>query len=178
MSIEHGPFLSDKTMKLMAEKGVFLAPTARIGLTPPEKVGLPPNSLTAKKLRQVNEGAKFQLRLAKIYGVRIVFSTDQFGAPENFPEQSKEFLTLAEHFSNYEVLQMATINVADLLKLSGKLHPYQDGPLGVIQEGAYADLLIVEGNPLDDVTILADYEKSIRFIMKDGVVYKNALKPQ
>lgn len=178
MSIEHGPFLTDKTMKLMAEKGVFLAPTARISLTPPEKVGLPPSSLTARKLREVNEGAKFQLRLAKLHGVRIVFSTDQFGAPENFPEQSNEFLTLAEHFSNYEVLQMATTNVADLLKLSGKLHPYQDGPLGVIQEGAYADLLIVEGNPLEDVTILANYESNIRFIMKDGLVYKDTLTSQ
>jgi imidazolonepropionase-like amidohydrolase len=174
-SIEHGPFLSDKTMQLMAEKGVFLAPTARISLTPPEKVGLSPSSLTARKLREVNEGAKFQLRLAKKYGVKIVYSTDQFGAPENFPEQSKEFLTLAEHFSNVEVLRMATSNVADLLKLSGKLNPYQDGQLGVVKEGAYADLLLVDGNPLDDVTILAEYEKNIQLIMKDGKVYKNTL---
>ncbi len=73
---------------------------------------------------------------------------------------------------------MATTNVAELLKLSGRLHPYQDGPLGVIQEGAYADILIIQGNPLEDVTILADYESNIRFIMKDGVIYKNTLKSQ
>ena len=94
---------------------------------------------------------------------------------DNFPEQSKEFLTLAEHFSNVEVLRMATSNVADLLKLSGKLNPYQDGQLGVVKEGAYADLLLVDGNPLDDVTILAEYEKNIQLIMKDGKVYKNTL---
>ncbi len=174
--IDHGPFLTEETMKLMAEKGVYLAPTARIALTTPEALGLDPNSTTAVKLRQVNEGAKNQLRWAKQYGVKVVFSTDQFGAPEIFPEQSQEFLTLAEHFSPVEVLRIATSNVADLLKLSGKLHPYQEGPLGVIEEGAYADLLLVEGDPTRDATILADYENKIDLIMKDGVIYKNTLQ--
>jgi imidazolonepropionase-like amidohydrolase len=173
MCIDHGPFLTEDTMKLMAEKGVYLAPTARIALTSPEAVGLDPNSITAVKLRQVNEGAKNQLRWAKQYGVKVVFSTDQFGAPEIFPEQSQEFLTLAEHFSPAEVLRIATSNVADLLKLSGELHPYQEGSLGVIEEGAYADLLLVEGDPTRDATLLADYESKIDLIMKDGVVYKN-----
>ncbi len=173
--IDHGPFLTESTMKLMAEKGVFLAPTARIALTTPEAVGLDPKSGTAAKLRQVNEGAKNQLKWAKQFNVKVVFSTDQFGAPEIFAEQSNEFLTLAEHFSPVEVLRIATSNVADLLMLSGKLHPYQDGPLGVIEEGAYADLILVEGDPTKDATILADYENNIDLIMKDGVIYKNEL---
>jgi imidazolonepropionase-like amidohydrolase len=173
--IEHGPFLTEETMKLMAEKGAYLAPTARIALTTPEALGLDPNSTTAAKLRQVNDGAKNQLRWAKQYGVKVVFSTDQFGAPEIFPEQSREFLTLAEHFSPVEVLRIATSNVADLLKLSGELHPYQAGPLGVIEEGAYADLLLVEGDPTQDATILADYENKIDLIMKDGIIYKNEI---
>lgn len=173
--IEHGPFLTESTMKLMAEKGVFLAPTARISLTTPEAVGLDPKSSTAAKLGQVNEGAKNQLKWAKQFNVKVVFSTDQFGAPEIFAEQSNEFLTLAEHFSPVEVLRIATSNVADLLMLSGKLHPYQDGPLGVIEEGSYADLILVEGDPTKDATILADYENKIDFIMKDGVIYKNTL---
>jgi imidazolonepropionase-like amidohydrolase len=175
MSIEHGPFLTEDTMKLMAEKGVFLAPTARISLTSPEHVGLDPNSLTAAKLRQVNEGAANQLKWAKEYGVTLVFSTDQFGAPENFKEQSNEFLTLAEVFEPVEVLKMATSNVAALLELSGELHPYRAGPLGVIEAGAYADILLVEGNPLEDATLLADYEANIDLIMKDGKIYKNTL---
>jgi len=174
-SIEHGPFLTENTMKLMAEKGVFLAPTARIALTTPEAVGFDPKSSTAVKLIQVNEGAKNQLKWAKQYNVKVVFSTDQFGFPENFPEQSNEFLTLAEHFSPVEVLRIATSNVADLLMLSGKLHPYQDGPLGVIKEGAYADLILVEGDPTKDATILADYENKIDLVMKDGKIYKNTL---
>lgn len=174
-SIEHGPFLTQKTMKLMAKNDVFLAPTARISLTTPEVVGLDPTSSTAEKLRQVNQGASNQLKWAKQYGVTLVFSTDQFGAPENFKIQSDEFLTLAEVFEPIEVLRMATSNVAALLELSGELHPYREGPLGVIQEGAYADLLLIDGNPLEDVTLLADYENNIDLIMKDGVIYKNTL---
>ena len=173
--IEHGPFLTEDTMKLMASKGVFLAPTARISLTTPESIRLDPNSQTGTKLRQVNEGAKNQLVWARKHGATVVFSTDQFGAPELFKEQSNEFLTLASVFEPIEVLKMATSNAAALLELSGELHPYQAGPLGVIKEGAYADLILVEGDPTKDVTILADYEKNIDFIMKDGVVYKNAL---
>jgi imidazolonepropionase-like amidohydrolase len=159
-------------MKLMAKNDVFLAPTARISLTTPEVVGLDPTSSTAEKLRQVNQGASNQLKWAKQYGVTLVFSTDQFGAPENFI-QSDEFLTLAEVFEPIEVLRMATSNVAALLELSGELHPYREGPLGVIQDGAYADLLLIDGNPLEDVTLLADYENNIDLIMKDGVIYKN-----
>ena len=174
-SIEHGPFLTQKTMKLMAKNDVFLAPTARISLTTPEVVGLDPTSSTAEKLRQVNQGASNQLKWAKLYGVTLVFSTDQFGAPENFKIQSDEFLTLAEVFEPIEVLRMATSNVAALLELSGELHPYREGPLGVIQEGAYADLLLIDGNPLEDVTLLADYENNIDLIMKDGKIYKNTL---
>lgn len=174
-SIEHGPFLTQKTMKLMAKNDVFLAPTARISLTTPEVVGLDPTSSTAEKLRQVNQGASNQLKWAKQYGVTLVFSTDQFGAPENFKIQSDEFLTLAEVFEPIEVLRMATSNVAALLELSGELHPYREGPLGVIQEGAYADLLLIDGNPLEDVTLLADYENNIDLIMKDGKIYKNTL---
>jgi imidazolonepropionase-like amidohydrolase len=174
-SVEHGPFLTEDTMKLMAENGVFLAPTARIALTTPEDVGLPPKSPTAAKLRQVNSGAANQLKWAKQYGVTLVFSTDQFGTPDNFKEQSNEFLTLAEVFEPIDVLKMTTSNVAALLELSGELHPYREGPLGVIRKGAYADILLVEGNPLEDVTILSDYENNIDFIMKDGVVYKDQL---
>ena len=64
---------------------------------------------------------------------------------------------------------------AELLELSGSRNPYQDGPLGVIKEGAYADLLIVDGNPLEDIQVLEDPEKNFRIIMKDGKIYKNTL---
>ena len=60
--------------------------------------------------------------------------------------------------------------------LSGERHPYKEGPLGVIKEGAYADILLVDGNPLKDVKILGDGGKNIPLIMKDGKIYKNTLQ--
>ena len=174
-SIEHGPFLTEETMKLMAEKGVFLAPTARLALTTPEELGLTPGTVVHEKMAQVNEGAQQQLAWAREYGVPMVFSTDQFGSPELFARQSDEFLTLSEVLDDVEVLKMATSNVASLLELTGKLHPYKDGPLGVIEAGAYADILLVDGDPTADASILADYESNIELIMKDGVIYKNTL---
>ena len=65
---------------------------------------------------------------------------------------------------------------AQLLAMSGKRSPYQEGALGVIKPGAYADLLIVEGNPLEDINVMVDYENNLKVIMKDGKVYKNTLK--
>ncbi|UCH46845.1 MAG: amidohydrolase family protein, partial [Betaproteobacteria bacterium] len=64
---------------------------------------------------------------------------------------------------------------AELLAMTGPRNPYQEGPLGVIQEGAYADLLIIDGNPLEDIEIMAEPEKHFRLIMKDGVIYKDTL---
>ena len=74
-----------------------------------------------------------------------------------------------------EILRQATSVNAELLKLTGPRNPYQDGPLGVIKEGAYADLLIVDGNPLKDIRVLEDPENTLRIIMKDGKIYKNTL---
>ena len=59
--------------------------------------------------------------------------------------------------------------------MSGIKNPYPDGPLGVIEPGAYADILLVNGNPLKDISILTRYEETINLIMKDGKIYKDCL---
>ena len=59
--------------------------------------------------------------------------------------------------------------------MAGPRHPYQEGPLGVVKEGAYADLIIVDGNPLENLELVADPEKNFKVIMKDGKIYKNTL---
>ena len=69
----------------------------------------------------------------------------------------------------------ATSHTAKMFELSGERHPYKEGPLGVIEEGAYADILIVEGNPLEDASIIGDYENNLKLIMKNGEIYKNTL---
>ncbi|MNY00252.1 hypothetical protein D3C86_1327360 [compost metagenome] len=71
---------------------------------------------------------------------------------------------------------MATSTNAELLRMSGKRNPYQKGKLGEITEGAYADLILVDGNPLKEINVVADPENKFLIIMKDGVIYKNILK--
>ena len=71
---------------------------------------------------------------------------------------------------------MITSGNAEYFALSGERHPYKQGPLGVIKEGAYADILLVDGNPLTDVSILGDNGKNFPLIMKDGKIYKNTLQ--
>jgi imidazolonepropionase-like amidohydrolase len=71
---------------------------------------------------------------------------------------------------------MATSTNAKYCELSGERHPYKAGPLGVIKEGAYADILLVDGNPLEDISILGDDGKNIPLVMKDGKIYKNTLQ--
>jgi imidazolonepropionase-like amidohydrolase len=115
------------------------------------------------------------MELAKKYDVRVAWGTDLFGPLEKQALQPLEFRARAKYFSNLEILRQATSGNAELFKLSGKLHPYQEGELGVIEEGAYADLLLVDGNPLEDIEVLVHPGENLDLIMKDGVVYKNTL---
>jgi len=78
-------------------------------------------------------------------------------------------------FSPYEILVQGTSRGGELIALSGPRNPYP-GKLGVIEEGAYADLLLVDGNPLENIDLIGDPEKNFVIIMKDGKIYKNTLK--
>ena len=116
------------------------------------------------------------MRLLKEYGIeKVAFSTDIIGNPVALSKQNDEFKYRLEVWSSYEVLLQATSKAAELVALSGKLNPYTLGPLGVIVEGAYADILLVDGNPVEDASVLVDYTNNIDLVMKDGVVYKNTL---
>jgi imidazolonepropionase-like amidohydrolase len=88
---------------------------------------------------------------------------------------NEEFVWRTNWFTPAEILRQATSGNAELMALSGKRNPYP-GKLGVIEEGAYADILLIDGNPLKDIKILTDAEKNIVLIMKDGKIYKNTVK--
>lgn len=78
-------------------------------------------------------------------------------------------------YTSFEVLKMATYDNAQLLYMSGKRNPYPFGKLGEITEGAYADLIVVDGNPLENINLIEDPETNFVLIMKDGKIYKNTL---
>lgn len=89
--------------------------------------------------------------------------------------QSRDLISYKERFGNFASLLAATGNANELIGLTTYQNPYPDGKIGVLEEGSYADLLIVSGNPLEDLAVLADPEENIKVIMKDGTIYKNTL---
>ena len=172
---------SAQSAKLMAEKGTFLVPSvaAILGLDMEnfKKISSP---ATFAKGQQLVAGVPKEMEYVVKHGVKLVFGTDLLSNWENAVEYDRdanqEFKWLAEFMSNVEVLKMATSNAGELARLSGPNNPYQDGPTGVIEEGAYADLLLVDGNPLEDIMLMTNPGKNFNIIMKDGVIYKNTLK--
>ncbi len=172
--IEHGAFLSDETLKLMAKKGVWLSTQYFLASLTPEQFGV--DGVNAVKLRMAKERADEVFLSAKRYRVKMAWGTDMFGSLANQSQQSNEFVARARYLSPFEILKQATSGNAELFSLSGKRHPYKEGPLGVIKVGAYADILLVNGNPLQEISLLADPDKNLALIMKDGVIYKNTLK--
>ncbi|WP_170482659.1 metal-dependent hydrolase family protein [Ruegeria arenilitoris] len=171
--IEHGQLMTDETAKLAADNGVWLSTQiAFLGEPPtPEQIEAF-GEVTAAKFNSVREGVETSINFAREYGINIAFGTDLWGP--RLPEIGNEFEYRTRYFSDLETLQQATSVNGELLQLTGPLNPYPEGPIGVIQSGAYADIILVDGNPLDDVTILGDME-NIHFVMKDGRVHRNDL---
>ena len=175
-SLDHATLMTEKSAKAIKKADVWVVPYfSMLGLDDDtvEKV-LGPHAI--EKFKRVKNGAREQMRLLKKYKIRKVgFSTDIIGNPAALAKQNNELGYRLEAWSSYEILLQATSINAELMALTGKLNPYKEGPLGVIKKGAYADILLVDGNPVKDVKILQDYENNIDLIMKDGKIYKNTL---
>lgn len=168
--IEHGFFAEDETLKLMKQKGIWLTPQAVL-----QDDMQWDSPVSARKWTQVVEAVDNVFAKARKFGVKVAFGTDQLMDASKAAQQSVYLVRMGKWFTNYEVLKMVTSDNAELLELSGPRHPYQEGPLGKIVEGAYADLLIIDGNPLEDLDLMGDPEENFKVIMKDGEIYKNTL---
>jgi imidazolonepropionase-like amidohydrolase len=169
-SIEHGQLLDEATMKLLGEKGVFLSLQA-LDEAPPTA----PADIRAKK-HTVVEGTDNAFQWAKKYGVKLAWGTDFLFAPAQNKNQNADILKLKRWFTPAGALKLVTHDNAQLLALSGPRNPYP-GKLGVVEEGALADLVLVDGDPLANLDLVADPGKNFVMIMKDGKVYKNTLRP-
>jgi imidazolonepropionase-like amidohydrolase len=187
MTIEHGFFIDEDTMMLLKAKDAYIV--AQMTGIAPEQANNP--VLTPVSLAKLNLAFKLSgnfVELVKKHKPNFVFQTDalgDFGAVAK--QRAYEKYRHAELFGNFEMLKAATSTAGKMLQLTGKLNPYPEGPLGVIQEGAYADILIVDGNPIEDVTVIGAVDgwfsapprkaevETIRVIMKDGKIYKNTL---
>ena len=178
--IEHGALLTPEMAAQMAEKDIWLVPSFKgfIG-TDLDVFATMATPVQVAKARTVSEGADAAYKAAIAAGVKMAFGTDllgpwrEAGTFENL--SSEEFFWAAKYMSNFDVLRMATGLAGELHALSGENTPYKDGPTGIIKEGAYADILLVDGNPLEDIMVVADPE-NLKIIMKDGKIYKNTLQ--
>lgn len=119
--------------------------------------------------------SRFPYPLAKKIVVKIAFGTDALMDPGMAAKQAKFLSKLARWFTPYGALKMATSGNADLMELAPPRYPCLEGPLGVISVGACADLILVDGNPLENLELVADPDKNFVLIMKDGKIYKNQL---
>jgi len=172
-SIEHGHLLTDETFKMIADKGIWLS--IQPLLNDEDRFTFPDPVSTAKWI-QVTDGTDRAYKAAKRYGVKLAFGTDLLGDPSLVTKEGKFLAKLKRWFTPYEALKMATHDNAELLAMSGPRNPYQEGALGAIKEGAYADLILVNGNPLENLDLVADPDKNFVLIMKDGTIYKNTLR--
>jgi imidazolonepropionase-like amidohydrolase len=172
-SVEHGFLLGDETLKMMADKGVWLSIQPLLN---DEDAFTFADPVSTAKWIEVTDGTDRVYKAAKRLGVKVAFGTDILFDPAVAAKQGKFLSKLGRWFTPYETLKMATSSNAELLGMSGPRNPYQEGALGTIAAGAYADLILVDGNPLEDLDLVADPNANFDLIMKDGVIYKNAMR--
>lgn len=169
-TIEHGHLLDEEALKLMADKGVVLSTQVQVldQLKP-----LYTDPIRKGKLDEALEGMDNMFKLAKKHNVKVAFGTDLLFSYEGRKQQLHDLTLRKEWYNSAEIMIQATGNGGETVALTGLRNPY--GKVGVIEEGSMADILIYSKNPLEDVSIVEDYENNLKLIIKDGVVYKNTL---
>jgi imidazolonepropionase-like amidohydrolase len=170
--IEHGHLMDDATARLMAEKGIWLSTQAF-----PDELGnaFPAGSVERAKAMEVFAGTDRTFKLARKYKLKTAWGTDVLFSAKLAKMQGALLTKLVQWYTPGETLVMATGTNAELLALSGKRNPYP-GKLGVVEEGALADLLLVDGDPIANIKLIEDPDRNLLVIMKDGAIYKNALR--
>ena len=161
-SIEHGTLMDDETMTLMKKHGTYYVPTITAGMSVADSAKIPgyyPEMIIPKALEI---GPKIQAAFKRAYkaGVKIAYGTDAGVYKHGLNAKEFEFMVKAG-MPPIDAIRSATIYAADLLGLSDQI--------GSIEAGKLADIIAVNGNPLEDIKVLQD----VSFVMKDGVVYKN-----
>lgn len=171
VSIEHGHLLDEATAAQMAGKGAWLS-------SQPFEQG--DNLLSPEQLAKADEslgagGWETSVRLARKHGVKVAFGTDLFSRTRTSRTENEMLPRFGRVFSNAEVLRIATSGNCALFERAGKRNTYRAARLGVIEVGAWADMLVVKGNPLDDLGLLSNYRDNLLAIVKNGIIAKNLL---
>jgi imidazolonepropionase-like amidohydrolase len=168
--IEHGHLIDEPSAKLLADEGIWWS--LQPFLDDEDVPAMSPES--HKKALQVFAGTDNAYKLAKKYNIKTAFGTDILFDARIASRQGAILAKMVRWYTPGEALEMATADNGELMALSGFINPYP-GKLGVVEEGALADLLLVDGNPLENIKLIENPDKNFLVIMKDGVVYKNSM---
>ncbi|SFU13834.1 Imidazolonepropionase [Algoriphagus locisalis] len=170
--IDHGQLIDEKTVQLMSEKDIWWS------LQPfMEEEGTVNTTLSAEsraKQLEMYSGTDNAFALAKKYKIKTAWGSDILFDAKKASRHGHELVKMKRWYSNFEILKMATSSNAELLALAGKRSPYT-GKLGVIETGALADLLIVNGNLIDNLELISNPTENIVLVIKDGQIHKNSL---
>jgi imidazolonepropionase-like amidohydrolase len=167
--IDHGQMVDEPTAKLMAERGVWWSLQPFLD----DEDANPKTGAARLKQLAVSAGTETAYALARKYRIRTAWGTDTLHSPEGLLRMNHKLTKLARWYAPADVLRMATGDNGELLALSGERSPY--GRVGIVAEGAMADLLLVEGDPIANLSLIEDPERNFRIIMKDGRIVKNSL---
>ncbi|THK36379.1 amidohydrolase family protein [Ensifer sp. MPMI2T] len=168
--IEHAHLMDEETASIMADKGVWLSTQPFLSTEDVARQTGP----SAERMLQVFAGTPKIYDLIRKHGIKAAWGSDILFSPEITPRQGIMLTHLSNWYTNAETLRLATSVNAELLALSNLRTPYP-GKLGVIEEGALADMLVLDGNPLEDIRLIEDPGKNLVVIMKDGKIHKNTL---
>lgn len=170
--IDHGQMMDEETARMIAGEGVWFSSQAFIA--GPYANQYPDGSANQAKQRVMFAGTDKAYELAKKHRLKTAWGTDMLFDPAMTKNQGAILAQMTRWYPSDEVLMMATGKNAELLAMSGARNPYP-GKVGVIERGAHADLLVVDGDPLANVSLFADSETNLRIIMKAGRIHKNSL---
>jgi imidazolonepropionase-like amidohydrolase len=174
--IEHATIMEEDTVRKMARHDVIWSMQTSVFLADPKTHPSIDTEVQRAKAQVVHDGLKQTIKYARKHKLKTLWGTDIIGPRDAFLKLfPTEWSFRNEYYTPFEQLQQVTRINGEAIALSGVKNPYPDGPLGVIEVGAYADILLIDGNPLEDILILQNYEDNIDLIMKDGKIYKNTL---
>ncbi|GBU06905.1 hydrolase [Bacteroidales bacterium] len=170
--IEHGQLIDEETTKLMAEKDIWWCLQAF--LDDEDAIPFPEGSSYKAKQLEMTAGTDNAYKLAKKYKIKTAWGSDCLFDEKLTTRQGAQLAKLTRWYTPFEVLRMATSTNAELLALCGPRNPYPH-KLGVIKEGAYADLILVDGSPIKNIKLIENPEQNFLLIVKDGIIYKNTI---
>lgn len=182
-SFEHAHLLEEETAKIIKEQGIFIAPMPQFSAKEDEvmkhmkrKETFGVSKKQESKVEVLRKGMVGATEWINKYDLRILFGTDLMITFPNYePRSSYDLTKYKERFGSFKGLLAATGNVHDLIQYTTYQNPYPDGKIGVLEKGSYADVLLVKGNPVEDLAVLSD-TGNIKLILKDGIVYKNEIQ--